>query len=176
MSLGTILIRNLAELAPQRVASMVMGGAVTRLGFRTQTLVKLGDACKHFIPYMWLYRLFAHVLMPTKAQDESRNMFIREAKKLCQKEFKRWFTLIAEVNPLLKYFRFNDSGKPTLYIMGSEDHMFLPSITKLAEDHKMSELFVVPNCGHVVNVEQPELFNETAIAFLKREKLALIRA
>lgn len=95
MSLGTILIRNLAELAPQRVASMVMGGAVTRLGFRTQTLVKLGDACKHFIPYMWLYRLFAHVLMPTKAQDESRNMFIREAKKLCQKSLNVGSSLLA---------------------------------------------------------------------------------
>ena len=43
-----------------------------------------------------------------------------------------------------------------------------------ATPHKMSELFVVRNCGHVVNVEQPELFNETAIAFLKGQKLVPI--
>ena len=31
ISLGTILIRNLSEIAPERVSSMVMGGAIIRL-------------------------------------------------------------------------------------------------------------------------------------------------
>ncbi len=43
MSLGTIIVRNLAELASERVRSMVLGGAVTRLNTRSQILVRLGN-------------------------------------------------------------------------------------------------------------------------------------
>lgn len=65
----------------------------------------LGNVGKHILPYMWLYKLFAYIVMPQKNQQESRHLFIREAKKLCQKEFKRWFILAAEVNPLMRYFK-----------------------------------------------------------------------
>ena len=106
--------------------------------------------------------------MPNKNHRESRVLFIREAKKLYQKEFKRWFTLVSEVNPLLALFRIKDSGIPTLYIMGEEDHMFLPSISKLVKNHLSSKLLVIPNCGHVVNVEQPEIFNSQVLKFLKK--------
>ena len=105
--------------------------------------------------------------MPRKKHREARNLFINEAKKLYQKEFKRWFTLVAEVNPLLALFRIKDSGIPTLYVMGEEDHMFLPSISKLVKDHLSSELLVIPNCGHVVNVEKPEIFNNQVLKFIK---------
>ena len=145
---------------------MIMGGAVMKLNFRGQILMRLGVLLKSVIPYLLLYRFFAFIIMPRKSHRESRNLFVNEAKKLYQKEFKRWFTLVAEVNGLLSLFRFKDSGIPTLYIMGEEDHMFLPSITKLVEDHKMSELFVIPACGHVVNVEQPKIFNEKSVGWL----------
>ena len=46
MSLGTIIVRTLAELETQRVRSMVLGGAVTRLNARSQVLVKVGDWSK----------------------------------------------------------------------------------------------------------------------------------
>ncbi|PCJ66893.1 MAG: 2-succinyl-6-hydroxy-2,4-cyclohexadiene-1-carboxylate synthase [Bacteroidetes bacterium] len=167
ISLGTIVIREITERFPERTRSMIMGGAIMKLNLRGQVLMRLGVLLKSVIPYLLLYRLFAHVIMPKKSHKESRNLFIAEAKKLYQQEFKRWFTLVAEINPLLKYFRFTDTGLPTLYIMGQEDHMFLPSITKLVEDHKSSTLFVIPNCGHVVNVEQPRIFNENVVVFLK---------
>lgn len=166
ISLGTIVIREIAERFPSRVDSMIMGGAVMKLNFRGQILMRLGVLLKSVIPYLLLYRFFAFIIMPRKSHRESRNLFVNEAKKLYQKEFKRWFTLVAEVNGLLSLFRFKDSGIPTLYIMGEEDHMFLPSITKLVKDHKMSELFVIPSCGHVVNVEQPKIFNEKSVGWL----------
>ncbi len=60
---------------------MVLGGAVTRLDARSQALVKAGNLCKNIIPYMWLYGLFAYIVMPQKAQKESRLLFVNEAKK-----------------------------------------------------------------------------------------------
>lgn len=168
ISLGTIIIREITERYPDRTRSLIMGGAVMKLNLRGQILMKLGVLLKSVVPYLLLYRFFAFIIMPRKKHRESRNLFINEAKKLYQKEFKRWFTLVAEVNPLLKWFRIKDAGIPTLYIMGSEDHMFLPSIAKLVQDHASSELFVIPDCGHVVNVERPDVFNAKAIGFLKQ--------
>ena len=80
----------------------------------------------------------------------------------------RWFRLTSEVNPLLRFFRDKDIKIPTLYLMGEEDYLFLPSIKKIVSFHEFSDLFVVENCGHVVNVEQPEIFNEESLAFLNR--------
>lgn len=53
---------------------------------------------------------------------------MREARKLCQKEFKRWFRLATEVNPLMRYFKERMLPIPTLYVMGQEDHMFLAPV------------------------------------------------
>lgn len=170
ISLGTIIIRDLAERYPSRVSSMVLGGAIMKLNVRGQVLMRVGDLLKSLLPYMILYRFFAWIIMPKKKHRESRNLFIQEARKLYQKEFKRWFTLIAEVNPLLSFFRINDCGIPTLYIMGSEDHMFLPSIARLVRNQNSSQLHVIADCGHVVNVEKPQEFNTVAIGFLQEAR------
>jgi pimeloyl-ACP methyl ester carboxylesterase len=166
VSLGTILVRQLAEMAPERVQSMIMAGAVTRLNVKSRVLVTMGNTFKSVIPYMWLYKLFAWVIMPRKRHSESRNLFVREAKRLCQKEFIRWFKLTGEVNPLLRYFKEKDLGIPTLYIMGDEDFMFLKPVKKIVAEHTASLLKVVQECGHVVNVEQPQVFNELTLEFL----------
>ena len=166
ISLGTILIRNLAEMHPERVESMVMGGAIMKLNLRSQILMKLGIIFKTIIPYLWLYKFFAFIIMPNKNHKESRSLFVREAKKLYQKEFIRWFKLTSEINPLLRFFRAADIKIPTLYVMGEEDYLFLPSIRKIVGFHQNSKLLVVEDCGHVVNVEQPKFFNDEVIKYL----------
>ncbi|HEY0021037.1 MAG TPA: alpha/beta hydrolase [Longimicrobium sp.] len=169
ISLGCILIRTIGEMAPERVRSMVMGGAIIRLNLRSRVLVALGNAFKRFIPYMWLYRLFAWIIMPRSRHREARNLFVTQAKRLCQKEFIRWFRLTYEVNPLLRrLFEQRELPIPTLYVMGDEDHMFLPSVSGLVSRHtRFSKLEVLPECGHVVNVDRPELFNVLSMDFIR---------
>jgi pimeloyl-ACP methyl ester carboxylesterase len=169
VSLGTIIIRTIAEMQPDRVRSLVMCGAIMRLNIRSRFLVSLGHMFKKIVPFMWLYKLFAWIILPRKRHSESRSLFIREAKKLYKKEFVKWFNLTYEVNPLLKYFREKELHVPTLYVMGSEDYMFLPPVKKIVEDHTKSILKVVERCGHVVNVEKPEVFNRVSLNFLKAE-------
>lgn len=168
ISLGTILIRNLAEKQPNRVQSMIMGGAIMKMNFRSQVLMKLGMWTKSIVPYMFLYKLFAFIIMPRKNHKKSRLLFVNEAKKLYQKEFIKWFRLTAEINPLLRFFRSKDIAIPTLYIMGEQDYLFLPIIEKIVKIHKKAFLHVIPDCGHVVNVEQHETFNINAIQFIKQ--------
>ena len=168
ISLGTILIRQLAEMHPERVQSMVMGGAILKMNFRSQILMKLGNVLKYVLPYLVLYRLFAFIIMPRKNHKQSRLLFVNEAKKLYQKEFIKWFKLTSEINPLLKYFRQIELNIPTLYVMGEEDYMFLPSVKNVVANHsKTATLVVIPHSGHVVNVEHPIIFNEVVLFYLK---------
>ncbi len=167
--LGTILVRTIAEISAERVKSMVLGGAVTRLNTRSQFLVRVGGLCKHIVPYMWLYSLFAYIVMPQQTQKESRHLFVREAKKLCQKEFKRWFILTSEVNPLMRYFKERELPIPTLYLMGERDYMFIKPVKEMVEVHSHSQLLEIPDCGHVCNVERPDEFNQHSIAFIKQQ-------
>ena len=171
VSLGSIIIRTLSELAPERVASVVLGGAVVRLDFRSRFLVGVGHLFKRVIPYLWLYSLFAWIIMPRKRHRLSRLLFIKEAQHLCQKEFVRWFKLTYEVNPLLRFFREKELPIPTLYLMGDEDHLFLPPVKSLVNQHRFSELQIVSNSGHVCNVDQPDVFNRLSIDFIKAHRV-----
>ena len=105
--------------------------------------------------------------MPRERHKQSRLLFVNEAKKLAQKEFLRWSRLTYELTSLLKYFNEKDTGIPTLYLMGDEDHMFLPAVRFIVTRHTNSRLEVIENSGHVCNVDQPQEFNARAIAFLK---------
>lgn len=167
ISLGTILIRNIVEKYPERVNKIILGGAIMKLNIRSRFLMRLGVVFKSVIPYMLLYKFFAFIIMPRKNHKASRLLFVNEAKKLYQKEFIRWFKLASEINPLLKFFREKDTEIKSLYVMGEEDHLFLPSIKKLTGNQKNAALHIIEKCGHVVNVEQPGIFNSTSIAFLK---------
>jgi pimeloyl-ACP methyl ester carboxylesterase len=172
ISLGSIVIRQLAEMYPTRVQSMILGGAILKMNFRSQILMRLGNTFKYVLPYLVLYKFFAFVIMPKKNHKNSRLLFINEAKKLYQKEFIKWFKLTAEINPVLRLFRQVELDIPTLYVMGEEDYMFLPSVRQVVANHaKTAELFIIQNCGHVVNVEHPVIFNETVIGYIRNGRL-----
>lgn len=167
VSLGTILIRVIAELDPDRVESMTLAGAITRLNIRSRFLVWVAKVFKPVIPFMWLYRLFARILMPNRRHKESRYIFIKEAQKIYQREINRWFKLLKNVNPLLQYQVEQNPHIPTLYLMGDEDHLFLKPVRTLVSLNEMAELVTLQNSGHVCNVDQPEAFNKHAIRFIK---------
>ena len=143
-----------------------MGGAIMKLNFRSQVLMGVGNIFKSVVPYLWLYRFFAFIIMPHSNHRESRLLFVREAKKLCQKEFLRWFKLASDINPLLRLFRSKDIKIPTLFVMGGEDYLFLPSVRKVVQKHENSSLLLIEHCGHVVNIEQPEIFNRLVVNFV----------
>lgn len=166
VSLGTIIVRKMAEMDKLRVKSMILVGAITYLNLKSRFWVGLGRMFRNIMPYMWLYRLFAFVIMPARSHRESRNLFVREAQKLCQREFLRWFKLTSQLTSLFNELNNKESNIPTLYVMGEEDHMFLEPIRNLIKQVKNSALYVVEKCGHVVNVEKPQVFNEVSISFL----------
>jgi pimeloyl-ACP methyl ester carboxylesterase len=170
ISLGTIIIREISEAYPERVKNLVLGGAILNFNLQGKILMRLGDWFKTLLPYMLLYKLFAFVILPRKNHHEARSLFVNEAKKLAQKEFVRWYKLTASVNRVLKIHRDRPVNAPTLYIMGSEDYMFLEPIRDVIKSQKKAILEIVDNCGHVVNVEQPQVFNKIVLNYLLGSK------
>ena len=166
ISLGTILIRELAEAYPERMQSMVLAGAVIRLTPRLHFLIGIANAFKKIVPFMWLYRLFAWILMPKKTHETSRSLFVQEAKKIKQKEFLRWLTLTGDIAKYLIKINEKESDVPCLYIMGEEDYVFLEPVKRLVKQFRNTELSVLENSGHVCNVDQAQKFNEVSLNFL----------
>lgn len=87
ISLGTMLIRQIAESNPERFHTMVLAGAVIRITPRLHFLLGLANLFKRITPFMWLYKLFAWILMPRKTHKSSRYLFIQEGKKLNTENF-----------------------------------------------------------------------------------------
>lgn len=94
-------------------------------------------------------------------------LLVKECKKLNQKEFIRWCKLTRGIKKVLKSQRQIDIKTPSLYVMGAEDHLFLPSVRKAVSSFTNAQLSVIENSGHVVNVDQPNKFNDRVIRFLK---------
>lgn len=167
ISLGCIIIRAIDNLAPGRAESIILGGAVIQFNSKIKALVTVGKLLQYILPYMWIYRINAWILIPSKKHAESRKLFISEAIKLGRKEFKKWLRMSSEIRENLKEYIKKEASAPVLYIMGERDHMFLPMVTNLLKKHINSKLEIIRNSGHVCNIDQPEDFNVKAIKFIQ---------
>lgn len=168
MSLGTIVAQTMADNYPERVKSLILGGAIIRFDVRTKVLLWTGRATKRFIPYMLLYKLFAYILMPRKNHEESRLAFVNEAKKMYQKEVIKWFSLMKLINPYLSRLQTSTTDIPTLFLMGAEDYLFIPPIEEVVRKNKGFEYIKIKNSGHVCNIDQPEVFNQLSIDYISK--------
>ena len=60
-------------------------------------------------------------------------------------------------------------GIPTLILVGEHDATTPPAASRSMHDKiKGSELFVIPGAAHMSNLENPAVFNEKLLAFLRR--------
>jgi len=168
ISLGTIISRHLAEKNPTRVKSLILAGAILKFDIKAKFLIKLAALTKNILPFMFLYKILAFIILPRKNHRKSRYVFIREAKKICQTEFLRWFKLNIEVHKLLRLHRNTENTIPFLYLMGDQDYLFLKGVKETLKKTSNNQLIVVPNCGHVVNIEKAEAFNLAAEQFIHK--------
>jgi len=166
VSLGTILIRQIVEMAPDRVDSVIYAGAVAGFTWSARSLISVGQALRFLIPFRTLYATFAFIIMPGRKAAESRRVFRREARQVAPDEFHRWIQLIPEVRRRLKQWSNTVSDCRSLYLMGGKDYLFLPPARRLADSSRNAFLQVIDGVGHVCNIERPAVFNEMAIAFL----------
>ena len=165
ISLGSILIQKMIQLHSNRVEKIGLGGAILNLNLQSRFLMFMGKLTQSVFPFIWIYTFFAYVIMPYKAHRKSRALFIKEAKKISHAEFGRWYKLTATILPVLAKIRAKQIKAPTLYIMGIQDYMFLPFVKKIIMIHQNATMIILPGSGHVVNIDQPDLFNDNLLNF-----------
>ena len=169
ISLGSILIQKMIQLHSNRVEKIGLGGAILNLNLQSRFLMFMGKLTQSVLPFIWIYTFFAYVIMPYKAHRKSRALFIKEAKKISHAEFGRWYKLTATILPVLAKIRGRQLKPPTLYIMGIQDYMFLPFVEKIIMIHQNATLITLPDSGHVVNIDQPDLFNDHLLNFFLKD-------
>ena len=166
VSLGTILIRKLVEIDQSRIISIVMCGAIVSLTNFSRILIILGNSLKKLVPFLFLYTLFAFIILPKRSHKKSRSVFIHEAKKMKKTEFIRWFGLTRYLDNLLKVYQKTTHGLPILFISGKEDHLFIEDVKKMAHFEPQAKLEIIENCGHIVNIEKSEIFNGITLKYI----------
>ncbi|MCF8026175.1 MAG: alpha/beta hydrolase, partial [Desulfobacteraceae bacterium] len=63
ISLGSVFGCFMAVYHPERIRCMILGGAALGMDFRSRSMLYSGHWLKQLVPYMWLYRFFAWILM-----------------------------------------------------------------------------------------------------------------
>lgn len=168
LSLGTIIIREIAEIDRSYVRTMILAGAILQLDLRTRLMSRAADWFKRFIPYMTLYKFYAYLIMPHPAHRRSRLIFINSAMKITHDEFLNWMTLNRNLDRLLRFRDHSESAIPTLYIMGENDYVFLSQVRmQLKKHHRNSFLYIVPQAGHICNIDNSRVFNAVTRTFLR---------
>ncbi|MFW6177943.1 MAG: alpha/beta fold hydrolase [Desulfohalobiaceae bacterium] len=168
ISLGSIVACTLALRHRPRVRSMLLGASVQNMNPQTRFLLQTARGLKHFLPYMWLYRFFAWIIMPGPNQKQSRAIFAREAGNLGRTEFKKWHTLLLQFPKLCRDFQDQEICRvPKLFISGERDHLFLRHVHEHISKDPKAALHVIPDCGHVCNIQAPQEFNRVCLQYLQ---------
>lgn len=168
LSLGTIVVRIIAERNPRQVESMVLAGAVTQLSAKVRLLIKAADTFKHIIPYGFMKRIIAKCIIPQSRYGGSKNLFLNSAKRVSFDSFLSWIKLGEGLNARISNLFNEYIAIPTLYMMGEDDRLFLPQVQQTVQNggENMS-LVIVPNAGHVCNVDNKSFFNRTTLDFMQ---------
>ena len=169
LSLGSIVVRFIAQKHPQRVLSMVLAGAVTRISLKLKTLLRLATTFKRVVPYGVLKRIFAKFIIPQPKYSNSKNLFLYNAQKVSFESFTGWLKLSDGLGARIRSLFEENVSIPTLYVMGEDDKLFLPHVRKtVCHSSGNVSLAIVPNAGHVCNIDNKSYFNQLSIDFIER--------
>jgi len=167
LSFGTVIINTFAAKNPSRINKIVFTGAILKLNAYLMLLLNLGRFFSYFISYNELIKVFAKTIMHTKTQDDLLMLVKREGKGLSQEEFDKWKACLPTLKQKLSELNEVKFDIEKLYFMGEDDRMFLPHVKRSIKMNICETLIIVKNCGHIVNLEKPEVFNNEAIKFLQ---------
>ena len=167
LSLGSIVVRLIAKHNPQHVSSMVLAGAVTDLNTRVRVMLTLATTFRRLIPYSLIKRVIAKCIIPQEKYGKSKRLFLNNAKKVSFDSFLNWLKLGDGVSKYIKELFEEYISIPTLYLMGEDDKLFLPQVQQTVKNGGDNvSLIVVPDAGHVCNVDNKRFFNKHSLEFM----------
>jgi pimeloyl-ACP methyl ester carboxylesterase len=167
ISFGTLLIFKLMESHKKYINKSILAGAITSFNYFTRFLLICVNLLKSILPNMFLYKLFAYIIMPKSNHKESRLIFINEAKVIDRKVFDQWLKLIPDFKKTILYLNPINFNKYILFISGKDDYLFSEDARQFASKNKFLSYYSIKGAGHVVNIDKPSVFNKRVIEYLK---------
>lgn len=159
LSLGTIVTNVYACYYPENVLSILNAGAVIKFKPFVRHLLNIIYEYRNLFPQNFLYSMAGLVVMPQKSHKISRQLFVREAKKMNRLDFYRWGRLLVDFQEDydLTKIKFN-SNTNILYVSGKEDYFFIKEVEKYCKDANMY-FYRLKNAGHICNIDNYKEFN-----------------
>jgi len=113
-------------------------------------------------------QMVANRLFPDPEQEELRQELIKQINQADPKGYRAAMRALGRFDVVS---RLNEIKTPTLVITGDRDTTVpLPLQQNLVQRIANARHAVIPNAGHAVSVEQPQIFNETLLQFLLNPK------
>ena len=135
---------------------------------QVSTLLTLATTFKRLIPYSLIKKVIAKCIIPQEKYEKSKRLFLNNAKKVSFDSFLNWLKLGDGVGRYIKELFDEYISIPTLYLMGEDDKLFLPQVQQTVRNSRDNvSLIVVPNAGHVCNVDNKGFFNRHSLEFLR---------
>jgi pimeloyl-ACP methyl ester carboxylesterase len=162
-SLGGWIAAEMASLAPERIAKLVLVGPAG---------VKVGPSDKLDIPDMWalpqeeVNKLIFHdparmAMDPSKLSDEQLSILLRNRETTALLTWEPWMH-----NPKLKH-RLHRVKAPTLFVRGVSDGLmsaaYVEAYAKLVPGARLA---TIAAAGHAPQIEQPAAFAAAVLPFL----------
>jgi pimeloyl-ACP methyl ester carboxylesterase len=166
LSLGSVILQRMNFLRPDLIDRMVMAGGIFKATIKMHFFVHSAKALNFILPYKTLYNIFSWVVLPRDNHRFSRMVFRRQFKRLTREEYLKWVGLYRHFFRALREYFYRPMDKLSLVVMGDQDHVFIGAARKFAEVQKNVELTILEGCGHIVNIEYYEAFNQLAVEFL----------
>ena len=167
LSLGSIILQRLDARRPGIIHTMIMAGGVFKADWRIRSFAHSGKFLSYFVPFRWIYDSFIIIVMPRPNHAFSRKMYRRQSKKLAPGDFLKWLGLYKDFFSVVKSFFERPLTKPSLLVMGSQDHVFLDAARRYADKHELAELAVMEGRGHLCNLEDRVGFNAIVLDWLR---------
>lgn len=123
LSLGTIITNLYAYYYPKKVLSIFNVGAVIKFKPFIHRSLNILYSLRDKLPHKLVYSIAGHIIMPCKSHKISRDLFVREAKKMNNVDFYIWGRLIIDFQDNYPMEKINNNIK-TLYVSGKEDYFF----------------------------------------------------
>lgn len=172
LSLGTIVALEMSLKYTSRVETMVLAGCVVNLSWAKRMLLCFVEVLKYVIPIHWLYCLFARIIMPRTIHKKSREIFVRESKKMKTFAFQKWIdALLVSPERVSEYVKNIKMNKlPVLFVTGKEDYLFIDGVKNMQHKLRNSNIELLDKCGHVCSIDKSSDFNKLVNKFLHKRK------
>lgn len=171
ISIGACIAIRFAYIYPEKVSGMILCGALIGLNRFYKMGLTLGLKLSKIIPSTVLVSFASHVLpRKTYKKDNPRSLFMKCMSALDEAEFISWLKVLITFPTIISHEIEENKIQniPKIFIMGDLDKEFIKNIKKRVSFNENNALEVIPNCGHVCNIESPDRFNKLSMDFFKK--------